>query len=584
MYSEKPESMDEAARVYGELWEGAYDEDVLRTFEGTRATIKETMLGHLEGENADQPLIYFENMVITRRQADSAACRLGNGLLGLGVNKGDRVGIVASNRPETVLSFMACYKSGFVAAAYNQRCTSCEIERALANVGATALIIEEDTLAKLMSVLQGDALPALKVVVVLEASDCCCGADSWSEGIPPTSSRSEVCLPKEIPVRLVQSDFTSLLHKSSVTEPCVNVTGEDAAIILFTGGTTGISKACCQTHGRMVLELEAMHHWVRSSLKSGPANILVCMPMTHIMGINYGVHWQLVNGGSVVIASGNKPQDIKMAFERYRPSVWATLPTLLHSIASDEDIAQTPYANLDLVIFGGSFISKDLLDDLIAKTRARFVESYGMSESFGFVTCNPVRSMGKVGSIGIPLSNTDVLVVDAQQGIRPLAPGERGEIVFRGPQIIQEYWNNSAETKIALRNGWLYSGDIGYMDQEGFFYLVDRKKDTIVVSGFNVFPNEIDETLLTYPDVMDACTVGVPDEHSGERPKSFIVMKNGAQLDKSNLIAHCRERLVAYKVPKYFEVVEEIPKTKARKPDRAFLRRIELQKKELETV
>lgn len=481
MYSEKPESMDEAARVYGELWEGAYDEDVLRTFEGTRATIKETMLGHLEGENADQPLIYFENVVITRRQADSAACRLGNGLLGLGVNKGDRVGIVASNRPETVLSFMACYKSGFVAAAYNQRCTSCEIERALANVGATALIIEEDTLAKLMSVLQGDALPALKVVVVLEASDCCCGADSWSEGIPPTSSRSEVCLPKEIPVRLVQSDFTSLLRKSSVTEPCVNVTGEDAAIILFTGGTTGISKACCQTHGRMVLELEAMHHWVRSSLKSGPANILVCMPMTHIMGINYGVHWQLVNGGSVVIASGNKPQDIKMAFERYRPSVWATLPTLLHSIASDEDIAQTPYANLDLVIFGGSFISKDLLDDLIAKTRARFVESYGMSESFGFVTCNPVRSMGKVGSIGIPLSNTDVLVVDAQQGIRPLAPGERGEIVFRGPQIIQEYWNNSAETKIALRNGWLYSGDIGYMDQEGFFYLVDRKKDTIVV-------------------------------------------------------------------------------------------------------
>lgn len=580
MRSEKLKSMDEAARVWGELWERAYDKDVSRAFPGTGFTLKEAILAQLGTAEADAPLVYFEDTIVTRQQADEAACKVANGLRDLGIEKGDRVGIVASNRPEVMLSFMACYKCGFVAAAYNQRCAPREIEYALASVEVSALVIERDVLSKVLPALQRGAFPALKVVVVLEDRDCCSeagfGGDGTSSAFAPKSGR----LLDGVVTGLVQVEFAALLTMSSVDEPDVDVAPDDEALILFTGGTTGVSKACCQTHGRMVLELEAMHGWVRPALESGPASILVCMPMTHIMGINYGVHWQLVNGGSVVIASGNKPADIMTALKRYRPSVWATLPTLLHSVSSDDELAQTPYADLDLVIFGGSFIAKEMLEGLIAKTRARFVESYGMSESFGFVTCNPVGTMGKVGSIGIPLSNTDALVVDAQQGGRPLEPGERGEIVFRGPQTIREYWNNPAETAIALRDGWLYSGDIGYMDEDGFFYLVDRKKDTIVVSGFNVFPNEIDETLLAHPDVVDACTIGVPDEHSGERPKSFIVMKDGMHLDESELISHCRECLVAYKVPKYFEVVEEIPKTKARKPDRAFLRRVEQAKNE----
>ncbi len=531
------------------LWRDAYDREVKRTYAQKHRTIKEAMLALTEEGGSSLPLIHYKGACITRGEADVVACRLGNALLQTGLEKGDRVSIVVSNRPEVVCAFMACYKAGFIAAAYNQRCTEREIVHSVAGVCSRALLIEKATLPKIMPDLAAGALPSLKAVVVIDAE---AGEDFDL---------------------LLMTDFDTFVESGAQTEPEVEIDPDDGAILLFTGGTTGVSKGCCQSHGRMVLELESMAYWCASALKATNPCFLVCMPMTHIMGINYGVNWQLINGGCVAIAAGNKPPDIMTALRLYEPDAWATLPTLLHSVSGEDELAHTPYKDLDLVIFGGSFISRETLLNLSGKTGAAFVESYGMSESFGFVTCNPVGSGGKMGSIGLPMSNTDMLIVDMQTGERALPVGERGEIIFRGPQIIREYWNNPKETAVALRGGWLYSGDIGYMDEDGYFYLVDRKKDTIVVSGFNVFPKEIDELLIAHPDILDACTVGVPDEHSGERPKSYIVAREGAEIQPEDVISYCKEYLVAYKAPKYVEMVDEIPKTKARKPDRELLKR-----------
>ncbi|WP_139651222.1 class I adenylate-forming enzyme family protein [Raoultibacter phocaeensis] len=553
----KRADLDRAAREYGRLWSEAYDECVSRTFESTHRTIKEAMLSHLSGAGGALPLIRYKDTWISRSQADKEACRLANALLDCGVVPGDRVGIVVSNRPENVISFMACYKAGFVAAAYNQRCTAREIVGALEGVEASALIIEQEHVSKVLSAIGAGKCPDLSCIVVIDNDD------AWAD--------AGGCLELH--------GYEPLLRTASDLEPAIDVSPHDDAILLFTGGTTGVSKGCAQTHEAMVWELQAMRFWTASALTTPDPSFLVCMPMTHIMGINYGVNWQLINGGSVVIAEGYKPPDIIAALERYRPTAWAALPTLLHSVSTCETLAASPYKDLELVIFGGSFVAKNMLEDLASKTRARFVESYGMSESFGFVTCNPVGSMGKMGSIGLPISNTDVLAVDLESGTQALAPGVCGEIVFRGPQIIRSYWANPEETQRALRGGWLYSGDIGYMDEDGFFYLVDRKKDTIVVSGFNVFPSEIDEVLMSHPSILDACTIGVPDEHSGERPKSFIVVRGGADVALSEIESFCRERLVAYKIPHSMEVLDEIPKTKAKKPDRAFLKREEARKR-----
>lgn len=546
--------LDEAVSHFDKLWKAAYDTEVSRSFTQKQFTIRECMDALMQTPEADEPLIFFEDLVVTRREADRQANRLANAMLEVGVVKGRRVSIIMANRPEIVEVFMACYKVGFIAAPYNQRCTSREIQTMIRTVQSSTVFIEYEQLEKIYAPIEEGDCPSVHRVIVLD----------W-----PKEKR----IPENLPVPVY--DYADFLDGAEDTDPDVAPSSDDGALLLSTGGTTGVQKGCVQTHGRMVFELQAMENWVQHVLKHPSPRVLICMPMTHIMGINYGINWQMINRGSTIIIDGHHPTEIVNAFDRYKPTMWGALPTLIHAISLDECLPKTPYKDMDLIIFGGSFIAKETLKNMMSKTRARFIESYGMTESFGFVTANPARSGGKVGSIGLPLSSTDVLIVDPNDKTRALAPGEYGEIAFRGPQVIEGYWNNPEETDKALLNGWMYSGDIGYMDEEGFYYITDRKKDIIVVSGFNVFPKEIDDVLMTHPAIADACTIGVPHPHSGERPKSFVVLKVGCTLTEEEVIAFCKQALVAYKAPKYVEFVDEIPKTKNRKQDRAFLRRRE---------
>ncbi len=547
-------SLEEAVQRYNNLWEKANDPEVSRTFTQTHDTIRECMAAIMETPQADEPLIFFGDEVITRREADRQANKIANALTEVGVVKGRRVSIIMANRPEIVEVFIACYKTGFIAAPYNQRCTSPEIQGAIRTAGSSTVFIEYRQLEKIYApIMEGDC-PSVHRIVVLD----------WPKDRE---------IPEDLPVPVY--DFDTFVAEAPDTEPEFKANPNDGALLLSTGGTTGVSKGCVQTQSRMVFELQAMANWVQHMLTRPNPRVLICMPMTHIMGINYGINWQMINGGGTIIANGHRPEDIVDAFARYEPTMWGALPTLIHAISFDERLPETSYKDLDLVIFGGSFISTETLNNMLSKTRASFIESYGMTESFGFVTANPARSMGKVGSIGLPLSSTDVLIVDTEDKSRALEPGQYGEIAFRGPQVIDGYWNNPEETAKALVNGWMYSGDIGYMDEDGYFYITDRKKDIIVVSGFNVFPKEIDELLMSHPAIADACTIGVPNAHSGERPKSFIVLKPGYSLTPEEVIAFCKETLVAYKAPKFVEFVSEIPKTKNRKQDRALLRKRE---------
>ena len=547
-------ALDEAVRRFEPLWRTNYDPQVSRDFNPGPETIKQRILANLE-RLGEEPLIYFRDLVVTRREADLHACAVANALIDLGIRKGERVSLIMANRPEIVYGFMACYKAGYVAAAYNQRCTSLEISSSVNTVGSSVVFIEGAHLEKIAVPVREGRCPTVRAIVVLDEYDA-----SLDAGVP--------VLPYE--------DFVA---GASTAEPDVEVTPDDPAIVLFTGGTTGVSKGVCATQGKVTHELRIMHHWAAPALAANPdPRVLICMPMTHIMGINYGVHWQLINGGSTVVAEGAHAEEIISSFIKYEPTMWAALPTLLHTASLDERLGQTPYKDLDLIIFGGSFIAMETMHRLTSQTRAKFAESYGMSESFGFVTANPVMSQGKLGSVGLPISTTDLLIVDLEEGVKPLEPGERGEIIFRGPQVATEYLNNPEETAKAIRGGWMYSGDIGYMDEDGFFYVVDRKKDMIEVSGFNVFPKEIDELLMTHPCIADACTIGVPNEHSCERPKSFVVLRPGCDLTEAEVIAFCKKSLVAYKAPKFVEFVDEIPKTRNRKQDRAILRKRELEK------
>lgn len=555
--------LDKAALRFAPLWERSYDPGVGRSFHTPERTVKECMARRLEGRR-DDAFIQYSDEAITRWQADKIACRLGNGLTGCGIMPQDCVSIIVSNRPEIVYAFMACYKAGFVAAAFNQRSTAYEIEANLASAASRALIIEREHLGKVLGAVRSGSLPALRLVVVIDGFE---------------SAYVDDCLMAEGHVVQFVS-FEQLVKTSSEEEPAYQVRPQDYAIQLFTGGTTGVSKGIRQTHEALVFEIQDMFHWAGGALKGADATVLVCMPMTHVMGINYGIHWQLINGGNVVITSRTQAHQIIEDMNRYRPNMWGALPALLYSLVHEQELEKTAFSQLDLVVFGGSFIPSDVVESLMAKTKAAIVNSYGMSESFGFVSCNPVGSVregskaDKAASIGLPISSTDMLIVDPATGLKALEPNNCGEIIFRGPQCARSYWNNPAETAIAIRDGWIYSGDIGYMDDDGYFYIVDRKKDMICVGGFNVFPSEVDNILASYPGVREACTIGVADERSGERAKSFVVMREGCSATEEELRAYCKRYLVAYKAPRYVEFLPEIPKTKAHKPDRAALRRL----------
>ena len=559
-------ALDEAVDRFAPLWEAAYDKGVSRRFTAPGKTIKECILRNLEGHESDT-FIRFGEESITRGRADELSCRLANALGDVGVVPGDCVSIIVSNRPEIVYSFTACYKAGFVAAAYNQRSTACEIYAAVQSAESTAVIIERDQLDKVLGFYLNGDFDTVRALVVVD------GGEGYSASVDGATEEA-------LAGRTIVS-FEDLIARGSSDEPAYEVKPDDFAVQLFTGGTTGKSKGLRQTQGALAFEIQDMGAWTGSALHGRLADILVCMPMTHVMGINYGIHWQLINGGSVIITSRTKSDEIVADVDRYKPTVWATLPALLLAVSHEEGVADTAFRDLDLIIFGGSFMPKETLVSFKNVTQAPFVNSYGMSESFGFVSCNPVGSVrdegkvGKIASIGVPIAETDMLIVDLDDGTEPMDPGHCGEIVFRGPQCAKEYWKNPAETAHAIRNGWVYSGDIGYMDEDGYFFIVDRKKDMISVGGFNVFPSEIDNVLSTHPAVKEVCTIGVPDERSGERAKAFVSLKAGCESSEEELRAYCKHFLVAYKAPKYIEFIDEIPKTKAHKPNRAALKRLE---------
>lgn len=473
---------------------------------------------------------------------------MANALLRLGNKKGDRLSLVLPNIPELIIAYMACYKAGLVAVGVNPRYTMTELSRNLEDNKAVTVIVSADQADKIENIYKtGDS--SVKNIIVVDI----CNDWSGKEGI---------------------FEFYELLRDEIETEPEINIFPEDLQILVYTGGTTGVSKGCCYTNKAIVGHANAWINWFSPALEGKDLRILVCLPMSHAYAIQCGITWPIVAGGTVIVEDCTKRDTILDDINRYEPTVWPSVPALINQLVYNPNIRESKIGSIAIVLCGSAPPSVDTITHFKKVTKARLVEGFGMSESVTAVTFNPVMGEQKIGCIGIPISDTDVLIVDLEQGTKVMPEGEKGEIIFRGPQRIQEYWEQPGETAKAIRDGWLYTGDIGYMDKDGYCYIVDRKKDMINVGGFNVYPREIDETLFAHPRIYEACTVGVPHPRLGEVAMSFIVLMPGETLTEDEVIVYCRERLAAYKVPKKVEFLKEIPKTNVNKPDKNSLRQI----------
>lgn len=537
-------NFDETVAEYEKLWLKQYDEGVKRHLPESNLALKDVLLQWVAVQ-PDKPHIIFKDRILSYKESNALACKLANALLRLGCKKGDSISVVLPDIPEIIISFMACYKTGMIAAAYNPRSTETEIQANVIDNGAETIIVIDAHADKVINILRKGKTSVRNVIVV-----------GYSK--------------KDIKVNSV-FDFCQLIDKEEDIEPAIEVLPDDSQILLYTGGTTGISKGCCVTNRAIVRHNNAFINWYSPALCNADWRLLMCLPFSHALAINMGINWCLAAGGTVILVDPTSDAIIE-AMNKYESTIWVAVPALLNQIGYHPKVKQSKFWALKLVLVGSAPVAVDTFATFQKYTNAKVVEGYGMTEAICAVTFNPTNR-GKLGSVGVPFVDTDVLIVDDKDGKTVMPLNQKGEIIYRGPQRIKEYWDKPEETVNAIRNGWMYSGDIGYMDEDGYFYIVDRKKDMIIVGGFNVFPREIDELLFKHPKIYASCTVGAPEPRLGEVAMSFIVVKPGEKLTAEEVTTYCRTNLIAYKVPKFIEFVKEIPLTKANKPDKEALKK-----------
>jgi long-chain acyl-CoA synthetase len=542
----KEEDFEAQVAMYEPLWIKQYDQNVRRNLPEPKETLKDVLLKWVAVQ-PDKPHIIYKDRILTYQESNAAACRLANALLRLGSKKGDRLSILLPNIPEVIIAFMACYKTGIIAVGYNPRSAEAEIKANLADNGAETVIVTAAYADKVINILEKGET-ALKNVLIIDYAE----KDQHKDKV---------------------FDFYQLIDKENDKEPDIEVFPDDVQILYYTGGTTGVSKGCCHTNKGIIGHEHAFMEWFAPAMGDADTRIIMNLPMTHGYGINCGINWCLVAGGTVIALDTADTDHILEAINNHEPTIWPSVPALINQIVYHPKVKESKIWALKLVVCGSAPLPVQSLLTFRKYTNAKVAEGFGMSEGINATTFNRISDGGKPGSIGVPFPDTDMLIVDSENGQTLMPPNQKGEIIWRGPQLIKEYWRNPKETAYAIRHGWLYSGDIGYMDEDGYFYIVDRKKDMMDVGGFNVFPREIDELLCKHPKIFASSTVGVPEPRLGEVPMSFVVVKPGEEMSKEDVKTYCHDNLTAYKVPRYVEFVDAIPLTKNNKPDKELLKK-----------
>jgi long-chain acyl-CoA synthetase len=370
--------------------------------------------------------------------------------------------------------------------------------------------------------------------------------------------------------------FKKLVDSTPPDPPKVPVGIDDIAVLQYTGGTTGVSKGAVLTHRNLSVNAQGAMAWLHMGDFADDV-ILAALPLFHVFGMTDCMNFPVFAACTMVLLPN--PRDIPAivrAVTKHRVTLFIGVPAMFAAINNYPGIDKIDISCVKSCFSASAPLPVDVLQKFEALTGARIVEGFGLTETSPVSHINPMRTVRKVGSVGIPFIETDSKIVDLETGTHDLLPGEDGELVIKGPQVMRGYWNKPEETALVLRDGWLFTGDIARMDEDGYFYIVGRKKDMVIVSGCNVYPDEVDGVLAAHPAVLESATIGVPDPKRGEAVKSFVVLRPGMIATAEEIAAYCRENLAAYKVPRAIEFRTELPKSPVLKILRRELRAEEM--------
>jgi long-chain acyl-CoA synthetase len=523
------------------------------------------MLGQTARKFPDHPALVFFGKTITYAELDLLTDRFANALLGIGIVKGDRVALMLPNIPQMVIAYYGTLRAGAIAVATNPLYHSHELEVQLKDSGAVALVA-----ADMFSPVITPVLPRTGVKHLI-----LCGIQDYLPFPLNLLYPIKAKLEKHwFPVRRVPPihDFLALVRNAAAGAPRAEVAPDDMAILQYTGGTTGIPKGAVLTHRNLVVNATQCRAWL-TVRNEGEERILAVIPFFHVYGMTTAMNFGILIGAELVLLPKFHTKEVLDTIQKYRPTIFPGIQAMYLAIANYGKIHQYDLTSIKAAISGAGPLMREVQDRFEQLTKSRIVEGYGLSEAAPVTHANPIFGQRRNGSIGLPWPDTEAKIMDVATGTQEVPVGETGELVVRGPQVMQGYWNNPDETAETLRGGWLHTGDVARRDEDGYFYIVDRIKDMIKTVGENVYPREIEEALYTYPKVKEAVVVGIPHEaFLGERIKAYIVLKDGTTATAEEIIDFCTKELSKFKVPGEIEFRDQLPKTLVGKVLRRVLR------------
>jgi len=530
-------------------WFHFYEPNVRRQVEIPEITLVE-MFKQTMFKFPNKQALIFGGKIITYREMDTLIERMAKVLVQRGVKKGDRISIFMPNSANWVISFFAIQRVGAIVVQTNPLYVESELKALLQDSGAIGIVSIPPLFSRIAPI---QAEVGLKLIAL-----------DYLRGLSGLAGLGLAHNP-------VYMDLEEQLSDLSLDElespPCVTQS-HDVAVLQYTGGTTGTAKGVMLTHHNLVANAIQAWEWIVGH--EGKERVLTVLPLFHIYALTACMNFSILSGGAMIILPKFDIDAVLQHINDYEPTFFPGAPTMYVAVINHPRIKEYKVSSIRCCLSGSASLPKEVAIRFGELTGGRLVEAYGLSEASPATHLNPIFN-SRVGSIGVPAPNTDAKIMDLETGKKELPPGEIGELVVKGDQVMLGYWQKPEETTAVLQDGWLYTGDIAYKDEDGFFYIVDRKKDMIITGGYNVYPRDVEEVLYTHPAVREAVCAGISNPYWGEMVKAYIVPKEGVTVTEEEILKYCQDKLATFKIPKQIEFRESLPKTAIGKVLRRYL-------------
>jgi len=549
------------------LWHRSYAAGVKKNLDYEKVTISGALTRSAERFPKKVALDYMGTK-ITYKKLDEMVNQCARAFEDLGIRKGDKVAVALPNIPQVVIANLAIFRIGAVTVQNNPLYTERELEYQLNDSDSRIIVTMSLLVPRIQKIMANTKLERI----------IACHIHSYlpfpKKQLFPFVKKA---MHREIETSETLLEFTSLIKKYSTDKIKDKSSWDDIGAILYTGGTTGVSKGVMLTHKNLSVNVQQFASWF-PGLNPGEEKLVGTFPIFHTAGFTAIQNFIIWMAWEHLMIPRPEPKGIIELVKKHKPGWLPGVPTIFVGLLADPEFRKLNLKFIKGFVSGAAPLAADTIRDMKDLTGATMYEVYGLTETAPIATVSPWGGKVKPGTVGIPVADTDIKIVDLETGEKELKTGDVGEIVIKGPQVMQGYYKKPEETKKVLKDGWFFSGDIGVFDEDGYLSVVDRKKDMIIAAGYNIYPVEIDGVLYENPKVLEACTIGIPDQYRGETVKAFIVVKPGEKLSEDEITRYCKEKLAAYKVPKIFEFVDDIPKSAVGKILRRKLRDMEIEK------